>query len=428
MRVINLSNKTKKGFSYGLYVLLVLLFGNAYYLGNRGSQVSDTEYVQKAFSEYRIAGQESDDRVFDLQKNGQTYMLCNREANGYGGRMQVGLVTDSTGTIVSVKILESNETTGYLRKLEGRGFFNQFSGKKMSDVFCNGVDLEAVSGATVSSDAIALGARKCAHFLSSNYFDTDPNTAKHAYSISKKDVVLILFFLVSILFVFVKSKTLKLISYAGSVILLGFTWNNSISITFFGRLFIGDFPGLISNFSFWIYLVFIFSGILLLKRNLFCYQVCPFFGVQYFMNKLTGIKMTVHPRIQKYSGYIQGGLTVFALLLIIVNQNPTISSFEPMSMIFSLEGVGKQWFILPVILIGSMFVPTFFCRYFCPVGKTITSLLQLRKGKFVMIPISTKPMKDCSNCPSKSGKSSLFPSLLYLLSLIFILMYLVEVI
>jgi len=48
-------------------------------------------------------------------------------------------------------------------------------------------------------------------------------------------------------------------------------------------------------------------------------------------------------------------------------------------MMFSLNGVGIQWFILPVALIGSFFMSTFWCRFFCPCGHALTKLVQFRK-------------------------------------------------
>jgi polyferredoxin len=57
-----------------------------------------------------------------------------------------------------------------------------------------------------------------------------------------------------------------------------------------------------------------------------------------------------------------------SLVLILISQNPTISAYEPFALLFSLEGAGIQWYILPASLIGSMFVSDFFCNFFCPVG------------------------------------------------------------
>ncbi|WP_299523746.1 4Fe-4S binding protein [uncultured Lutibacter sp.] len=48
-------------------------------------------------------------------------------------------------------------------------------------------------------------------------------------------------------------------------------------------------------------------------------------------------------------------------------------------MLFSLEGVGIQWYILPAALIGSLFFSNFFCRFFCPVGGALRWVQKMRK-------------------------------------------------
>jgi polyferredoxin len=46
---------------------------------------------------------------------------------------------------------------------------------------------------------------------------------------------------------------------------------------------------------------------------------------------------------------------------------------------FSLEGVGIQWYILPVALVGAFFMKIYWCRFFCPAGHAFNNLLKLRK-------------------------------------------------
>ncbi len=48
-------------------------------------------------------------------------------------------------------------------------------------------------------------------------------------------------------------------------------------------------------------------------------------------------------------------------------------------MMFSLEGIGIQWYILPLALIGSFFMSNFWCRFFCPAGNALSMLVRLRR-------------------------------------------------
>ena len=43
-------------------------------------------------------------------------------------------------------------------------------------------------------------------------------------------------------------------------------------------------------------------------------------------------------------------------MLIFLSSHPTLGSYEPFALMFSLTGAGIQWYILPLSLIGSFFV------------------------------------------------------------------------
>jgi polyferredoxin len=62
----------------------------------------------------------------------------------------------------------------------------------------------------------------------------------------------------------------------------------------------------------------------------------------------------------------------------LVTVNPSAGAYEPFSMIFSLQGDGIQWFIMPAVIVGCFFIPDMFCRFFCPAGEMLTLLVNLR--------------------------------------------------
>lgn len=82
------------------------------------------------------------------------------EANGYGGtvRVLVGVAEDSS-KILNVKVLEHTETPGLGSKIEDESFRKQFVGKTVDDPIKLGQDIDLISGATVSSRAVAEAVR-----------------------------------------------------------------------------------------------------------------------------------------------------------------------------------------------------------------------------------------------------------------------------
>ncbi|MGB9868271.1 MAG: FMN-binding protein [Bacillota bacterium] len=76
------------------------------------------------------------------------------EARGYGSQPIVLTVgVDSTGKLIGVKVLSHSETPGLGARIETPAFQKQFLGKTASDPLTVGKDIDALSGATISSKA-----------------------------------------------------------------------------------------------------------------------------------------------------------------------------------------------------------------------------------------------------------------------------------
>lgn len=77
-------------------------------------------------------------------------------ANGYGGPVKATIAIDDDGVIVGVNVLDiSGETKGVGSKVvEEPGFIEQFIGKTVNDPIQINTDIDAISGATISSRAV----------------------------------------------------------------------------------------------------------------------------------------------------------------------------------------------------------------------------------------------------------------------------------
>lgn len=84
-------------------------------------------------------------------------------STGYGGPivLLVGVDTEK-GTITGIKVLEHQETPGLGSNVAESPFLSQFLGKPLTDPFTVGEDIQAVSGATISSRAVARACAKVA--------------------------------------------------------------------------------------------------------------------------------------------------------------------------------------------------------------------------------------------------------------------------
>jgi len=82
------------------------------------------------------------------------------EGNGYGGviRVLVG-VDEASDQIVNLKVLNHAETPGLGSRIEEEGFRSQFVGKTVDDPIALNQDIDSISGATISSRAVADAVR-----------------------------------------------------------------------------------------------------------------------------------------------------------------------------------------------------------------------------------------------------------------------------
>lgn len=164
-----------------------------------------------------------------------------------------------------------------------------------------------------------------------------------------------------------------------TVVIIGFYLNASISIASFGGLLMGFIPTVKGHIIWWILVVGTFLAVIIKGKNVWCFRICPFYGIQYLLGKIGGGKLKPSKAILKRIKFVTNFLLWLSLMIIFLSANPALGAFEPFAMMFSLTGVGIQWFILPLALIGSFFMSAFWCRFFCPCGHFITQLTQLRK-------------------------------------------------
>jgi electron transport complex protein RnfG len=84
------------------------------------------------------------------------------EGRGYGGEMQVLLAVDPEGKVIKVTVLTQNETPGLGTKATQPAFLDQLKGRVLDptlELKKLGGEIDAVTGATISSRAVLAAAR-----------------------------------------------------------------------------------------------------------------------------------------------------------------------------------------------------------------------------------------------------------------------------
>ncbi|NLG86497.1 MAG: RnfABCDGE type electron transport complex subunit G [Firmicutes bacterium] len=95
---------------------------------------------------------------------------------GFGGVMKLALGVDTEGKVTGFKVLQHSETPGLGARITETNFTDQFVGKSTTDDFQVGKDVQAISGATISSRSVAGGIKLIASEINKQLSPHDEDT------------------------------------------------------------------------------------------------------------------------------------------------------------------------------------------------------------------------------------------------------------
>lgn len=148
-----------------------LVIGAVYYVtapiaaekAEQMKQESMRELVTEADVFHEIPGHAG---WFSAQKDGNTVAyIVPSEAKGYGGTIKMLVAVTAEGKAMDFSILEHNETPGLGDNAQKPAFRSQFKGKDASHMKVvkepsNKEDIQAMTGATITSRAVTLGVKQ----------------------------------------------------------------------------------------------------------------------------------------------------------------------------------------------------------------------------------------------------------------------------
>ena len=376
-KLSKLNTVINKSLRYVAYAALIA----AFIIGLATSEKDYETMVKRQFPDEKLTKVNDDPVVFEMgDKKGATgnYIVIAR-GQGYGGPFVLGVRIKEDAKVHEVIPLDHKETPGFVVKIEDANYRKQFIGKHVADDFIVGADIDTVSGATVTTMAATEAVRQAAHIAATQHFKLEPKWKKRHWNFGLDEILIIALFVLAFFPAVYAKKPWSYVYLAAKIAIVGFYLNASISIASFGGLLLGFIPSLKTHIIWWVLVVGTVAVAVIKGKNVWCFRICPFYGIQYIMGKIGGGKIKPSKAILKRVKFVTNSLLWLSLMIIFLSSNPALGAFEPFAMMFSLTGMGIQWFILPLALIGSFFMSAFWCRFFCPCGHFITRLTQLRK-------------------------------------------------
>jgi len=114
-----------------------------------------------------------DDDYFDLiyDRSGNLIGIMGTiQQQGYDGYITYNLAVNGNGEILGLLIISHSETPGIGDVITNDSFKKQFIGKSFADPIAAGVDVDVISGATVSTSAIINSVRRVVGVIAENFF------------------------------------------------------------------------------------------------------------------------------------------------------------------------------------------------------------------------------------------------------------------
>lgn len=306
-------------------------------------------------------------------------------ATGYGGPLTLLVGTDPGGSIVGVQVVDNRETPNFFHQLEVHDYYGQFTGKDYTGAFNLGSDIDGISGATLSSEAVAQSIRAAVRGIATNAIDGAQLPAlQENVKFGLPEVTLIALFVVS--FFLHRLKHQQRLKKFGrwavlltGMVVLGFVLNKPFTLANVITLLSGYWPDWHNNLYWFLLLGGIFLVTTIQGKNPYCSWFCPFGATQEILGSLTGAKPYQPRNLYGKLRWLQRALSFSAIVLGLALRQPGAASYEPFGTLFDLKGSWPQWLLLGLVLFGSLVVYRPFCTYLCPLDPVVGYIGEIRR-------------------------------------------------
>jgi len=316
------------------------------------------------------------------------------DVRGFGGRINLAIRIDDTGTLVDFLIVQSNETPtyldlvrGWLAGLKGKGLFvpQPFAG------------VNSVTGATISAQAILVALQESSRRFAAQVLGKDIAAAHEhpvpamwrQYTSDLAALYLPAAFVAAVLVTlwggFWSRLAVLVLTFVVGGLLLNAQYSSEQVVT----LLSFEVPA--TKWTGTFLLVVGVPLLVVLFGNLYCGYVCPFGAAQELLGYLLPrrLKPAASPTQMRPARFVRYAVLFVLILAFFLSRNRTtlsgdllISIFHAVPSLSGLRVAAQGWpasmsIIASVALIGSFLVVRFWCRYLCPAGAFLSLLNHL---------------------------------------------------
>lgn len=297
---------------------------------------------------------------------------------GYQGPTDALVGFDPTGHVVGLAIHKSYDTdqyVGYVR--DDDEFRNLFNGKSVESLA--GLDLQAagvegVSGATMTSMAIARGLVLAAKGkLVHDRAARQPPSRLRGFALADFGTLAVI--IAGLVIGFTNLRGNGAVRVGFQLLVLGYLGLINGALLSQAQLVGWAQSGLPAGA--WSLILLTAAALLMpitTRRNIYCAHLCPHGALQQLALRIARPHRTIPRPWRTAAALIPAGLLIFCLIVALTHWSFNLANIEPFdAYVFRIAG----WGTLAVAVVGagvSLVVPMAYCRYGCPTGALLNYL------------------------------------------------------
>ncbi|MCZ6769974.1 MAG: 4Fe-4S binding protein [Acidobacteria bacterium] len=205
-------------------------------------------------------------------------------------------------------------------------------------------------------------------------------------------LVLSAFLALALVSFFKKSTLLKYTTMIVSVVYIGFFKSSLVSIVNIFGLLEWNFPLFRYNLSWYLLMLFTVASTVLWGR-LYCGRICSFGALTQLLDRVipARLRFELPMRIERRAIYIKYLLLGAAIAYFLITRDNLIYRYIEPFWMFTLRGSTVMWVMLGLLLLTTVFIRNFYCRYLCPLGAALGLISNLTVFRI-------KRWSECKTC------------------------------
>lgn len=315
------------------------------------------------------------------------------DIKGYGGPIEIAMAVDARGTIKDITVASHHETSSYAGNLGD--FVKQFLGRSVQDPLSVGTDVDAISGATVSSEAVTRIIRKSLAIFSREVIGVSQQHRPAPPPSAWPPVIIVhLLFTLAILGIWRRGRRLRWLAMAGGFVYFGLITHTMLSIIQVASAALMHIPEFLAS-PLWILTIIPPLLAALWLGRIYCGSLCPLALPFELLARAIPQRYRI-PRPARSGAPFNFIFLKYILLITLVAlaallNSPSATNIEPFITLFTRHGAPPGWILLSGTLFIALFHYRFWCQYLCPVG-ALTGLI----SRISLFKISASA--SCSKC------------------------------